>query len=603
MIIDALLRYYEQKAAADTDAIAPPGFEFKEIPFELVIDRDGRLVEIEDRREPQSKFKRSRVSLVPQAVKRTAGVAANVLWDTVTYVCGIDAKDDPQRAQRCRAAFVAQLSSRFGETPDDPGVAAVLAFQHELPLAALQGHPLWPVIVETGANLIFRLDGDLQPVHLRAAVRAQLAAADAATTATASGERCLVSGAIEPVARLHPSIKGVNGAQSSGASLVSFNASSFCSHGKEQGANAPMGERAAFAYTTALNRLLGKDSKQKVHLSGTTVVYWTDAGGETLEAALPFFFDEPPKDDPDARSQALELLWQAARNGTLPIEEDRYCYALGLSPNAARVSVRFFERRPLQAMATQLRRYFDDLAIDHDSRFPPRMGLRNLLKQIAALGDLERLSRTLEGEVLRAVLRDGPLPRVLLSACLERIRGEAARRENGALVSNINTERAALLKACLNRAARFSGNQGFQEITVMLDESNVNTGYRLGRAFAVLEKIQADAQNNINATIRDRYYGSASTRPQSIFPTLLKLSNHHLKKIDNPRFATAHDKRLQDVLSGIPSIPARLNLADQAHFALGYYHQRRAFFIKTSTEAGADPSSDQTTTNTAEIQP
>ena len=115
----------------------------------------------------------------------------------------------------------------------------------------------------------------------------------------------------------------------------------------------------------------------------------------------------------------------------------------------------------------------------------------------------------------------------------------------------------------------------------MLDLTNMNTAYRLGRLFASLEKAQEEANARINATIRDRYYGAASSTPVAVFPTLLRLKNHHVAKLENKGRATNFEKLFGEIIDGIKSFPAHLSLADQGRFALGYYHQRQAFFTKS----------------------
>lgn len=117
----------------------------------------------------------------------------------------------------------------------------------------------------------------------------------------------------------------------------------------------------------------------------------------------------------------------------------------------------------------------------------------------------------------------------------------------------------------------------------MLDLSNANPAYRLGRLFAALEKIQEEASPGLNATIRDRYYGAASSTPVSVFTTLLRLKNHHIGKL-SPGRATQMEKLLGEILGEVSDFPRQLALPDQGRFALGYYHQRQAFFTKSTLE-------------------
>lgn len=561
MILQALCDYYERKP--DLPRL---GFETKAIPFVIEINAAGQLVQIEDTRTVEGKKKFARNFLVPQGVKKTSGIATNLLWDNAEYVLGITSTGKPDRVQEQHAAFTAKLGA-LAEKTDDAGLLAVRTFLQAPDTARLEGDPLWPEILEVNPVMTFRLNGDLELVCQRPAVRAVLGTADTPTEEI----RCLVSGEADGFERLHTSIKGVWGAQTSGANIVSFNKDSFNSFGKEQGGNAPVGKRAAFAYTTALNYLLIKESAQRIQVGDASTVFWSEKHTE-LEDTFADLFDEPPKDDPAKQTRAIEALFSAPQTGALGDEggNTRF-YVLGLAPNAARISVRFWQVGTVAEMSARIRQHFADIEMIHASFEKPYLSLFRLLVATASQGKSENIPSNLAGEFMRAILAGLPYPQTLLQAAVRRIRAE---RE-------VNYPRAALIKACLNRQARYSPPNQEKEIAVSLDDSNTNPGYRIGRLFAALEKIQEEAVNP-SATIRDRFYGAASSTPVTVFANLMKLKNHHLSKMEEGR-KRYFEKLIGQIMSDINDFPAHLSLADQGRFAIGYYHQRQAFYTKSET--------------------
>lgn len=569
MILQALNEYYQRKTRMPDSGLAPPGFEYKPIPYLIVLSADGGFVGFDDTREGEGKKKVAKAYLVPQTVKRSSGIAANLLWDNPNYVFGIGSKGKPERAREQHIAFVEAIRSRLAQC-DDAGICATLAFLEREDFASAFEHPLWAEIMESGANLTFRLEGDAIPVCEREAV------IDALSTANekGSGEQslCLVSGEADAIERLHPSVKGVWGAQSSGASIVSFNLDAFSSYGKSQGSNAPVGQRAVFAYTTALNHLLAKGSKQRIQVGDASTVFWCAMPGHPMEELFPGFFGESDKDNPDLGVNAVSTLLNAPKTGARSFEDDgtRF-YVLGLAPNAARIAVRFWQVKTVGELAVNIRKHFDDLRIARAPHEPETLSLFRLLVTTATLGKAENIPPNLGGDMMRSVIEGVPYPQTLLAGAIRRIRAE----------QEITYPRAAIIKACINRYSEK------EELTVSLDENNTNTAYRLGRLFAVLERIQERANPGINATIRDRYYGAASSMPVTVFSTLLKLKNHHLAKLDNKGEAINYEKLLGQIINGITDFPAHLDLQNQGRFAIGYYHQRQAFFTKSeSTNKG-----------------
>lgn len=576
MILQELVRYYDRKARDPDPArrLPSPGLEDKEIPFVIELAADGSVIQLRDTRSFDGKKLRAQSFLVPHGEKKTSGVKANLLWDSAEYVIGMPRERKGQGETTPAQTYRARLDALPADARADVGVRAVLAALDRADWTALHAHPAWSEIEEANPVLSFQLAGDQDLVCQRAAV--MRAATSGASLEDTPSTMCLVDGEARPVQRLHAAIKGVWGAQSSGANIISFNARAFESYGKteRQGENAPVGRRAAFAYTTALNHLLARDSRNRVQVGDASTVFWADSPSRfDSEFTLADFFGEH-KDDPDRGVRAVRALFDALESGQLPVaERDVQFFVLGLAPNAARISVRFWLRAPLAELAPRIAQHFDDLRIvrsfDSDPLTP---SLFRLLSGLALQRKLDNVPPRLAGEWMRAILEGLPYPALLLNAAVIRCKAE----------QDVNYLRAAVLKAWLNRDDRRqhpelpASHSHFKEI---LDMDQSDLAYRLGRLFAVLERIQQQAMPGINATIRDRYYGAASTTPVAVFTTLLRLKNAHLKKLTDS--AAAYFERLiGEVVAPMTEFPRQLTLPDQGRFALGYYHQRQAFFAR-----------------------
>ena len=578
MILQELVRYYDRKAQSTDPAQRLPSFglEDKEIPFLVELTADGHVVQLIDTRSLDGKKLRAQSFLVPCGEKKTSGVRANLLWDAASYAIGVARERKSQGELTPHAAFIARIEALPASARQLPGVAAVLAALRRDNWAVLHLSPAWPEILETNPVLTFRLAGEAQLVCQHLAIAAHAAITDE----DAPRALCLIDGTVQPIQRLHTAIKGVWGAQSSGANVVSFNARAFESYGKSerQGENAPIGERAAFAYTTALNHLLAKDSRNRVQVGDASTVFWADGPAPLLDGEfnLADFLGEKP-DSPDLGVQAVQALYRALHSGQLPVgERDVRFFVLGLAPNAARISVRFWVQSTVAELAPRIAQHFNDLRLvqrfDSD---PPVPSLFRLLTSLGVQGKVDNVPPRLAGEWIRAILDGLPYPALLMNAAVIRCKAE---RE-------VSYLRAAILKAWLNRDWRRKHQHlapDHAEFKEELDMQQADAAYRLGRLFAVLERIQQKAQPGINATIRDRYYGAASTTPVTVFTTLLRLKNAHLKKLADGE--VAHFERLLGEIFGTLEAPAlldfprQLNLPDQGRFALGYYHQRQSFF-------------------------
>ncbi len=352
MILQALCEYYARKAATEPESVAPPGFEWKEIPFILELDLTGRLVQIQDTRELSGKRKSGRRFLVPQAPKKAVNIATSLLWGNTEYCLGMP---DPQkvkvqeaegkeahyreRLMKMHAAFVEKIVSLPAAAQDDPGILAVILFLKNLSTDLPETGPYWIELTSANPVMSFRLRGDLDLVCQRNVVRSFINSDKASVDCSGF---CSITGEADEIARLHPAIKGVWGAQTAGANIVSFNLDAFSSYGKKQGANAAIGQAAAFRYTTALNGLLAKGSTQRLQIGDASTVFWS-AKPSPLETALVDIFGEPPKDDPDRNTRAVKAVLDSPKTGTYQTDIDftRF-FVLGLAPNAARVAVRFW---------------------------------------------------------------------------------------------------------------------------------------------------------------------------------------------------------------------------------------------------------------------
>jgi CRISPR-associated protein Csd1 len=569
MILQALYEYYRRKVADPDPARRLPAFglEDKEIPFIIELTVEGKPLGIVDTRQFEGKKKVGRRYLVPKGVKRSSGVAANLLWDTAEYVLGVDTRGKPERVAEQHAAFRQRIADLPESVRQDAGIQALERFYAQGGSAELSNDTAWPEILEGNPVMTFRLHNEGDLICQRPAV---VSACRSDEDAGGAAAICLVTGEPAATERLHTAIKGVWGAQSSGATLVSFNLDAFASFNKEQGDNAPVSPFAAFAYTTALNHLLDRNSRQRSQVGDASTVFWAQKEDGEAESVFAAVFGEQ-QDDPDARIELVRGVLSAVQSGQFDggRGENRF-FVLGLAPNAARISVRFWYAAPLHEAAQRIRQWFADLKMVRGGKDPEYPSLFRLLAACAQQGKADNIPPNLGGDIMRAILSGSAFPATWLNAAVQRCRAE----------QNVTYLRAAAIKACLNRSCRSTDSSFVQEFSDMLDLANTHAAYRLGRLFAVLEKIQEEANPGLNATIRERYFGAASSTPVAVFTTLLRLKNHHLAKLTNRGRAVNFERLLGEILGGIADFPKHLSLPDQGRFSLGYYHQRQDFFSK-----------------------
>ncbi|EKU24259.1 type I-C CRISPR-associated protein Cas8c/Csd1 [Xanthomonas graminis] len=605
MILSALADYYQRLLDDPTSGIAAPSYSQEKIGYAIVLTADGSVVAVEDEHDYDGKKRIAKALSVPQPEKRTVAVKSNFLWDKTSYALGASASS--KRSEQEHAAFKA-LHQQALAGSDDPGLLALLAFLDTWSPTQFSEHPHFArhgeALLDT--NVVFRLDGDTGYLHQRAAARAAWERQQGQGANSAFGI-CLVSGERAPLARLHPAIKGVNGAQSSGASIVSFNLDAFTSYGKSQGENAPVSEQAAFAYTTALNHLLRRDprNRQRVQIGDATVVFWaqakTTAQADGAEDLIADFLRGGEAGDPGIAdgqaTQRLQLALEQVRQARplrevdATLDDEARIFVLGLAPNASRLSIRFWETQTLAGFARRLADHYHDLALQPPAwkRQPTPQFLA--LQTAPVYGEhgkpkAEDVSPLLAGELTRAILAGTRYPRSLLGAIVMRFRADG----------QVNPLRVALCRAVLAREARLDTQQGLSstkgEPPVSLDTANTDPGYLLGRLFSSLENLQRAALGSqINATIRDRYYGAASATPASIFPILLRSAQNHFGKLrkDKAGLAVNLEKEIGQIIDALPtSFPRTLPIEEQGRFAIGYYHQTQARFVRNDGQDAPD---------------
>jgi CRISPR-associated protein Csd1 len=568
MILQALDAYYERLIQKGEPPVPPLGFAWRPISFELVIDQEGNLLQVKDLREPVKNRMVPTQMVVPYlGRKKAAGIDPDFLWGPTGYLLGGDNKDKPDRVERTFNEFK-KFQHQMGDNVQDEGLRAVLTFLDHWDSNKAKELSEWDDV--QGTNIVFRLEGRQEHVHQRPILQ-NIWKTYYALDGTEGENICLICGEKLPTSKLHPGIKGVDNTATAEAALVSFNLPAFKSYGKEQNLNAPACKHSAFNYTTSLNYLLRRDNHQRVKIADTVTVFWT-ARESPIEGFMGMILN-PQEDAGDL--QEVRLFLEAVRDGKMPNEIgalDIPFYVLGLSPNAARISIRFWNASTVGVMAERIGQHFRDFSIarsfDTDPEFP---GMRQLLRQTAVQGKSENIPPLLAGALMRSVITGSAYPQSLLSVVIGRIRAD----------QSINYLRAALIKACLVR--KFRIQKVDKEVTMSLDKESTNIAYRLGRLFAVLEKAQKDAIPRANTTIKDRFYGSASATPRVVFPQLLRLAQHHIQKLKE-EFGRHIDKMIEEIVCGIKEFPAHLNLDDQGLFAIGYYHQRQAFYAKSEKQ-------------------
>ncbi len=565
MILQALVKHYE--TLADEQKVSRQGWCHAKVAFAINLSADGKITNIIPLKREETNGKKtvwvSQSLEVPEMLTRSSGVAANFLCDNSKYLLGIDSAGSGKRVRECFEAAKKRHLAILDQVPGDMATAIRNFFLSWEPDAAKENQELSDVWEEitAGENLIFSMgikyaqgDQDIRTAWVKSR---EISSAETMGI-------CLVTGERAEISRIHNTIKGIQGAQSSGAALVSFNAPSFESYGKEQSYNAPVGTYATFAYTTALNYLL-QQKEYVFRLGDTTVVFWAESGEEAYQEAFAWSA-EPTVDNQETVKGVFQALKEQRAidiNG-MELNKDQKFYILGLAPNAARLSVRFFYQDDFGNILTNLAKHYERMNIVKPSwETMEYMGIWKMLQQTVNQNSRDKMPvPNMAAMVFQAILSGGRYPENLYSNALIRIRAEQGQ---------ITWGRAAIIKACLIRNHTLEKGEAF----VKLNENKNDASYVLGRLFAVLEAIQEEANPGINATIRDRYFNSACATPGMIFPVLMKLKNSHIKKFGTQKegLKINYEKLITELMGKMESFPARISLEEQGQFMLGYYHQ------------------------------
>ena len=564
MILQALYDYYHR-----CGDLPQKGMELKEIGFLIVIDKEGHFLRFEDRRIDKKQAQRF---LVKKHVGRTSALAANYLYDNCGYVFGYSDKGHVMAQYQ---TFKDKVKSIFDLHQDNEDMIAVQKFYEQdlaVMLEQMKGDSLWPEIEKNlnkkYSTFSFLIDGDTKIL----AEKTELLDIDEEQLST-TGQICLVSGKKGNTVETTTATM-IPGSQAT-AKLVSFQTSSgYDSYGKSKGGNAPISEDAEFAYTTALNHLLESNSRNKFMVGSRTFVFWAsrndEAGQKAEESIFNMFFTEK-KDDPNRNIEQVRKVFEAIYKGIIKTTSDDTFYILGLAPNSARIAVVYWAEVPFKEFAGTICKHFNDMeVVDTRLEKKPYMTLRNILSTVTLGGKVSDATPNLPDAVVKSIFQGIPYPQPLFASCIRRIRAESSDKDKNA----VHITRAAIIKAYLNRIDKN------QKIQVMLDKDNTNQGYLCGRLFAVLDKIQEDANNQ--HSIRERYMNSASSTPAAVFATILNLSNHHVENLKNEGRKIYFEKLKQEIMSKIDAdgFKAQLDLQDQGRFFIGYYHQRQDFFMK-----------------------
>lgn len=569
MILKALYDYYNR-----CGNLPAPGMEEKEIGFVIVISKEGKFLRFEDCRTDKTI---GRVYLVKKHVSRSSAAVANYLYDNSAYVLGYSDKDDSEKNQLYFNTFVEKVQSILDRMPDNSDIRTLMNFYaqgREAIHLEVEQDPLWEDIKKNLSKkysvFSFRIEGDLRIL----AEKKELLQTNEGTKNDNSRGLCMVTGVQGELVDTTTATM-IQGSQAT-AKLVAFQVNSgYGSYGKEKCGNAPISHEAEFAYTTALNTMLRRDSRNKFTVGNRTFVFWASSNDKAAEQAEESLFDllgysEEKKDNPNAKIEQVRKVFTAIYSGSLSTSlEDRF-YILGLAPNSARIAVVYWSETPLRDFAGKILRHFDDMEIiDTRKDRKPYIGIKDILSAVTLGGKQSEATPNLPESIIKSIFLGTPYPYTLLSACIRRIRAESG-DGNAARITRI-----AIIKAFLNRQ-----NVNDKRMEIMLDKRNTNQGYLCGRLFAVLDRIQEDA-NGISS-IRERYMNAASSTPSSVFATILNLSSHHLENLSNEGKKVFYEKLKQEIIDKISSdgFPAHLDLQDQGRFFVGYYHQRQDFFNK-----------------------
>ncbi|WP_288743199.1 type I-C CRISPR-associated protein Cas8c/Csd1 [uncultured Clostridium sp.] len=577
MILQALAKHYENLAAEGK--VSKEGWCEAKVSYAIELMPDGKVKGFISLKTEEERGKKkvwvSTTRMVPQMVTRSSGVSSNFLCDNSKYMLGFNKDGSSKRVLECFQA-AKEKHLELLEQAEGEMAASIKAFfetwNPEKEEEKLKESEIWEALTD-GGNLIFYMNGcdaqeDEEIKELWNEKQNSCDGEEGGNTGI-----CLVTGKKAEISRIHRTIKGVPGAQSSGAALVSFNAPAFESYGKEQSYNAPVGKYAEFAYTTALNYLLSQRN-YTFQLGDTMVVYWAENGQKAYQDVFSFAL-VPTVDNRETIREIFDCIKkdQPIKVEDIEMDSEQRFYILGLAPNAARLSVRFFYQDSFGKILEHISEHYERMKIVQPSwETREYMSIRDMLMETVNQNSRDKSPiPNMAAMVMQAVLSGGRYPASLYTDTLIRIRADQGERK-------LSWGRTAILKAYLIRNTNWKEGVNYMG----LNKENSEQPYLLGRLFAVLEFIQKDTNPGIKATIRDRYFNSACATPASVFPILIKLMNSHIKKLerDNLGAKISYENQLTEIMGKLDEFPRRLTLEEQGKFDLGYYHQVQDKYTK-----------------------
>lgn len=575
MILQALYDYYERCK----ETLPPLQMAFVNFKYAILIDKEGHFKGLEDLGDEDGV---TLLTLRPE--ERTSAPVPHFFGDNGSYVLGIkDAKPDQpldvvaelKKNKKNHDAFRKEIDALYKALPNNRYSKAIYLFYQRYNaevIEEMRNDVNWGGLCKSlSKNITFRICGDKS---LAASDDEVLKYKIDSMVNDNEPMLCLVTGEkVKPVSTTYSTF--ILGGKSN-AKLVSFQESSgYDSYGKKKGLNAPISEEAEFKYTTALLGMLSRQSRNRFTIGDRTFVFWAskndEAGQKAEESIFKMFGFAEQEDDPNRNIEQVRKVFEAIYSGNIKTTSDDTFYILGLAPNAARIAVVYWAEVPLKEFAGTICKHFNDMeVVDTRLEKKPYMSLRNILSTVTLGGKVSDATPNLPDAVVKSIFQGIPYPQPLFASCIRRIRAESSDKDKNA----IHITRAAIIKAYLNRIDKN------QKIQIMLDKDNTNQGYLCGRLFAVLDKIQEEANNQ--HSIRERYMNSASSTPAAVFATILNLSNHHVENLKNEGRKIYFEKLKQEIMSKIDAngFKAQLDLQDQGRFFIGYYHQRQDFFMR-----------------------
>ena len=573
MILQALVKEYEK--LVEKKLVPEIGWCQANVSYAIELNEDGTIKEIHSLKinetmEKKQVWKPVKKS-VPEMVTRSSGVLANFLCDNAKYFLGIDNNGTNDRMLECFQAAKEKHIALLKDI-DEPIARAICNFFLSWdPKIARENYYVdekWDELND-GGNIIFCIGTDEAQDNIKIKEVWN-------NNIKRAGEDkkgiCLVTGEKTEIARIHRGIKGVPGAQSSGAALVSFNAPAFESYGKEQSYNAPVGKYAEFAYTTALNYLLGNRDRT-FQVGDSMIVFWAENGNEAYQDTFSFVMN-PHTDNEEQIQKVFDALKKSRYIdiNDIKIDLEQNFYILCLAPNAARLSVRFFYQNTFGDILSNVDEHYKMMEIIKPSWEEQKyLSIHGMLRETVNQKSKDKTpAPNMAAMVLQSILSGSRYPESLYINTLIRIRSE-----NG----NVTWGKAAIIKAFLIKNYKWKEGENYMS----LEENCNDTSYILGRLFSVLESIQKDANPTISSTIRDRYFNSACMTPASVFPILLRLKNSHIKKLERERGARTriyYENLVGNLMDNLNGFPHRLTLEEQGKFMFGYYHQTQKKYEK-----------------------